>query len=931
MTYSRRLISLLILPLVIASCSFGVKDKEASATNALQISSFRKMSSQQLVSAESGLNQEAQDIRFTLMACLKDPTGVRSLKAKQVSISGIKEALSTDASGCVTWSEVRRLDYAKTITCKEFSRTLTLPEEKSSVNIKYSLDPSDLSFNNMIHAGSKGCQTTDNSALTKNDLDSKLILDEVKMTIKARATKEKRSDTKYQEYQFEFGSCIYAKRTNKALRNRALDLRFFNPEINEEQFVEVTTDHKGCFKYRLKSKYEQHNYSHWMNSQMSAVVKEGPLKGEGIETTLLLNPWDRDLVDSRFGKSEENPVKEMSKFQIDGVMYILIGNNVNNFTVNKHLNLTIAKTYQIVLNPRIDRGHRFNTPRFERLEQGRFKLKFMLLAPNHAEMEIDESNFDDFTFITGAEKEVEVINGTINTLIDLPIKVADLPRMALRTVSIFKLEPIDEEIGLKSRVVTGFFKAKIPWIKTNVMSNEALNTNEKDSKMSRYTPETHKSTTTKVNSSILEGKIDAGDFFDVEGMVDVEKSEEDTRKTQFKNYVEYLFENLNYFKDQRAYASRFKPSSLEIYSTQMQKENKNFTHIDIKEAQKLLGTTNLENRVIHIAKQLKASGKLNLLSNGKTVEQVNSFKRQLCKAALGKKNITEAGAFYGTRDTKDFINCIKNPLDYMGIEVKRHVDTVKDVNPKYSNGFNFSVGSRFSIYKGSSETEYTSIRSGIDAAVKIPFGEFFGLGVRLFDVSKGINYNQYENQSFGDDVSESKSIGVEKFVVDVTAKYNHCLLLKSKEYKNVTTRTRGYNYGSSYSGNKAKTFDGKDIYFCSRPFQDTIEESWYYLQSFTSGTSYFRDSFGPTEIKLIKVIRGYRNYLKFRDVLRDEGKELLYVDSTGFETPDNKIYKNWKHLVNNEESKTEDENELKSEFVDLVIDNVEGSFPGTIE
>lgn len=934
MTYSRRLAFLLLLPLVFASCSFGVKDKDSSASNALQISSFRRVSAQALVSSESGLNQEIQDIRFTLKACVKDPAGVRSLNSKNVTISGIKEVLSTDASGCITWSETTRLDYSDTVTCKEIVRTLSIPEEKTSVVLKYSLDPANQAFANMNTAGAKGCQNYSNSALTKNDLDSKLILDEVRLSIKAEATKQKRSDVKYQEYQMEFASCVYAKRTNSPLRDRLVNLTFNNPEIKETKNVQVRTNHKGCFKYRLKSKYEQHNYSHWMNSSMTAMVEEGPLKGQSITTGLLLNPWDGDLVDARFGKAEENPVKEMNKFQIDGVMYILIGNNVDNFTVNKHLNLTIAKTYQIVLNPRIDRGHRFNTPRFQKLEQGKFKLKFMLLAPNHAEMEIDEGNFEDFTFITGAEKEVEVINGTINTLIDLPIKVADLPRLALRTVSIFKLEPIEEDIGLRSRVVTGFFKAKIPWIKTNVMSNEALNTNEKDSKKSRYTPESHKSTTTKVNTGILDGKIDAGDFFDVESMAGVEKSKDDVRKTQFKNYVEYLFENLNYLTDKRAFASRFAPSSMEIYVSQQAQLNKNFTPLPIKEAEGILKTTNLENRIIHIAKQLTKTKKLNLLSSGKSSIEINAFKRQLCTLALGEKNTTEPGVFMGRRETSDFINCVKNPLSYMGIEVKRHAVEIEKVLPKYSNGFNFSVGSRFSIYKGQSEAEYTSIRSGIDAAVKIPFGEFFGLGIRLFDVSKGINYNDYENQSFGDDVAESKSIGVEKFVVDVTATYNHCLMLKSVGYKNARTRSRGSMYGASHTPRKIKSFGGKDFYICSRPVKDKIEESWYYLQSFTSGTSYFRDAFGPTEIKLIKVIRGYKNYLKFRDVLRDESKHLLYVDSTGIETPDNKIYRNWKHLVDETHIGANDgetEEEMKGEYVNLIIDNVEGSLPGTIE
>ncbi|OUR95288.1 hypothetical protein A9Q84_15725 [Halobacteriovorax marinus] len=931
MIFSKRLLSLLLTLAFVASCSFGTKDKdESKGESALQLSRFLKVNTRTLRAEGSTSLQVAKDIQFQLLVCLKDPTGVRNLNAKSVTISGIQGPLTTDASGCVTWNETRTINYAKLINCSEITRTLAIPSEGANITLKYSLDPTTATFIDLTKAGAVGCQKAAQETLEKNDVTSKLILDEVRMSIKVAATLERRSDTKFQEYQMEFSSCIYAKRTEAPIKNRKVEVTIQNPETSEKIKTIIDTNHKGCFKNRIKAIYEQHNYSHWMNANFSARILDGVLKDEVVATTILLNPWDNDLVDARFGKAEENPIKKTNQFQIDGVMYILIGNNVDNFKVNNHLNLTIAKTYQIVLSPRVDRGHRFNTQRYSRLDRGKFKLKFMLLAPNHAEMEINETNFDQFTYITGAEKEVEVINGTINTLIDLPIKVADLPRLALRTVSIFKLEPIDENIGLRSKVVTGFFKAKIPWIKTNVMSNEALNDNNNDSAVSRYTPEKHNSTTTKVNNNILEGKIDSVDFFDVENMGTVEKSEEDVRGTQFKNYVDYLFENINYFTEQRAFASKFKASALDIYVSQRKAKNKNFEYLDIEDAQKLLNTRKLENRLIYIAKQQYKTGKINLLSGGQTTEQRNSFKASICTLALGKSKTHEPAMFGGDRPTYDFKRCIKDPSLYMDLEVKRHVDKIVSSTPKYSNGFNFAVGSRFSIYKGSSETEYTSIRSGIDAAIKIPFGEFFGLGVRLFDVSKGINYNDYENETFGDDVSESKSIGIEKFVLDVEANYNHCLLLKSKGYKNARTRSRSTSYGTSYQGRKIKSFGGKDYYFCSRPYKDTLEESWYYLQSFTSGASYFRDSFGPTEIKLIKVIRGYKNYLKFRSVLRDETKHLLYMDSTGLETPDKKIYDNWKHLVDNETREQLNEDD-KGEFIEMVIDNAEGSLPGTIE
>ncbi|WP_372655418.1 hypothetical protein [Halobacteriovorax sp.] len=926
MIFSKRIASLILIATLTASCSFGVKDeKENSNTSGLQLSSFSKVSTENLISASSSVNQAIEDVRFTLRACLKDPTGVRNLNSKAVTISGITGSLSTDASGCVTWSEVKKVDYSKIVNCSEETRTLSIPSEGSSVVLKYSVDPTKSAFTDLTKTGAQGCQTSENSALTKNDIDSKLILDEVKLLIKANSTLEKRSDTKYQEYQLEFSSCVYAKSTEAPIKNRSLEVTIEVPEIEETNVISVETNHKGCFKYRTNTKYEQHNYSHWMNARFTAKVLEGPLSEEAITTGILLNPWDNDLVDERFGKGEENPIKEKSRFQINGVMYILIGNNVNNFSVNEHLNLTVSKTYQVVLNPRLDRGHRFNTPRFSEVEGGKYKLKFMILAPNHAEMEIDKTNFSDFTYITGAEKEVEVVNGTINTLIDLPIKVSDMPRMALRTVSVFKLEPIDKEIGLRERVVTGFFKAKIPWIKTNVMSNEALNTNDSDSPASRYTPESHQTTTGKVNNSILEGEVSATDFYDVENLTDVEKSETDLPAKQFKNYIDYLFDNLNLFTEKRAFTSKFKQSAKDIFITQKLENVEKFNYLSIEAAEKMLNTKKLENRLIYIAKEFQKTGKLNLLSSGSTTEERNAFKKSLCLAALGEENAYQESILYGKKNSVDMNACIKSPQTYMNLEVKRHVDSVEKVLPKYSNGFNFSVGSRFSIYEGTSVSEYTSFRSGIDAAIKIPFGEFFGLGVRLFDISKGINYSDNENQSFGDDVSESKSIGVEKFAVDVTANYNHCLMITPKEYKATSHTTYSYRYGGSYTGKKESTFKGNSYYMCSRPYKDTIEENWYYLQSFTSGTSYFRDSFGPTEIKLIKVIRGYKNYLKFRDALRDETKEYLYVDTTGIETPDNKVFNNWKHLIDDSEA------ESKSDVVEMIIDNVEGSLPGTIE
>lgn len=189
-------------------------------------------------------------------------------------------------------------------------------------------------------------------------------------------------------------------------------------------------------------------------------------QGETTSRIFYVNPWEQERnlfgMDSKNKTPEENPKKVYNKFHIDGVMYIQIGNDIENFKVNNYLRLTISKSYQIVLNPKINRGHLFNnkTRRYAKVRNSKFRLSFIVLAPNKADIELTHKNFHKFKYITNAESVIDVKDRTINSLINLPIKLTDLPKLATRTVSVFKLKPLSDT-GLRETLITGFFKAKI--------------------------------------------------------------------------------------------------------------------------------------------------------------------------------------------------------------------------------------------------------------------------------------------------------------------------------------------------------------------------------------------------------------------------------------------------------------------------------------
>ena len=115
----------------------------------------------------------------------------------------------------------------------------------------------------------------------------------------------------------------------------------------------------------------------------------------------------------------------------------------------------------------------------------------------------------------------------------------------------------------------------------------------------------------------------------------------------------------------------------------------------------------------------------------------------------------------------------------------------------------------------------------------------------------------------------------------------------------------------------------KVYYVCDKKDNHTFTETWHYIQDYVPSLSLLRDPFGPTEIKLIKVFRGNSTLNQLKKVFEDETKTYLFTKENNTVTPDIKLYENWGHLLK--------EPAPPAVANKLLINNFEGSFPGTVQ
>ena len=932
-----------VISILFSSCKSKVQDKTPEqAQNILTVE--RLSLDGQTIRESNTLNAVITKKYYTVQACLAENVLSQKMDRRRVEVSGFQlRSNTTDTAGCIFWDHNFRFDYTGEGRCKVLKQVIKMPDAMAGITLDYAIDLLTDEITDLSRG--KGCTVLKDENIVPNIKNTKgaLILDKVNL-IWSGDQEIKRSDKKNLVYNTSVSSCLRARITNDPVTNTQIQISINDmTNLNPPMIIQDLTDDEGCFDTQFLSKYPQFKYSHWMQKKLTVEIKSGPLKKEVTGTTLYLNPYEptRTLFgyDANFDPPPmENPLKENNGIHIDGVMYVQVGNDQNQFKVNDFLGLTVSKSYQVILHPRLDLGHRFQTnrPRYVQMPDGKFRLKFMLLAPEKPDIDINEENFRDFTYITGAEKEVEVKNGVINSMMNIPVRLTDLPRLATRTVTVFKLEPVSD-VGLRETLVTGFFKAKITWIKTNVFQSDVLQVKEKEleEKYLNNLSEDTKKEINKLKKQGYQGKNDEyknpyapqlGKSFSLS-----ERTKNDFANLEYKRYIEGLFSQINEYQDEVIYKNPKifeEDTSKSIFVRHL---NHSYPGIQIFK-------TKFDEISEHATKELDVpEGTISHLYDkyrSGELKEDNKIKKAflsiMCKETFPipdriqriKQNLLNI-------KTNEYLRCVDNPDEFFETKFIMHSHKVNKTGTRNSNGLRIHIGSRFSTYSSENENQYFTQRVAADGTLKFPFGEFFGLGIRLYDVSLNRSHGISNGQSNSDDIGTSKEIIGEQFAIVVEGIFEKCALIRGKEYvpEDIMKTISSINNTSPLliprSLNQYDKRSNKVYYVCDKKDNHTFTETWYYIQDYVPSLSLLRDPFGPTEIKLIKVFRGESTLNQLKKVFEDETKTYLFTKENNTETPDIKLYENWGHLLK--------EPAPPAVANKLLINNFEGSFPGTVQ
>lgn len=931
MICSKKYTSLIALLVLFYGCSAAVdtkKEEVSSSSERLQVKTL-KILSQTDIREEESVDSLVTARRYTVEACLADGLQVKELSGRKVVLSN-GEVKTTDAGGCVTWDKLVALDYKNKENCHSFSENIQIEGQGLSTAARYSIDGMANTFSDL--AKTQGCTASNNDQglVSLNKSKSELILERIDI-MPDGVLDVVRSDVKDIGFSAKYDTCLSSYTSGKRIRRTSVEVVITDPRTQKQYKKEAKTTVGGCLSGVFKSTYEQYGFSQWLDYDFEVRVLDGVLAGEKVGRKVYMNPWEQNrvtfAVDSDpeygYGAVKKNPMRRNNQIQIDGVMYILIGNDNEKFTVNDYLGLTISRSYQVVLNPRIDRGMLFTegSKRYTEIKDGRFKLSFMVLAPQKTDIPITAENFEDFTFITGAEKNVEVKNGVINDLISLQIKVTDLPKLATRTVTVFKLEPLSD-IKLDGAIVTGFFKAKIPWIKTNVFKADDLNMDPAKAGLSKNTGDKGVDLSTGLNmgsmaseadiskwkDNILLGKNEDNNF----EWDQLNKSENEftSKQIAFKRYVEFLFGNISELTEKRTYDNPFKKAPRKIFENHLAKNVPDVkSYADLKEFER-------QTKIKFSEEEMKQ-----VVANNEDLSP--AMIRQICESVFPAPQMKYGWGGAPIKNTQ-LEYCVENADKMFSIKKFRHVKQVKHILPKIATGFGFNVAARYSLAEGHQEQMWKNVRVGFDISTKFDALKFLTMGLRFFDFGMGKSWNDYENEGIGNDVSTYANVGVERFVVEVEGDYENCLLIYGKEYYEFNM---GRGIHSSYSIDpedyKSKMFPVK-AYVCSEQKNAKVDESWYYMQEYTNDTSIMRDPYDPSTVKFIKVVRGYNKYAEIEKSLKDKNKVFFVTGTLTQTTPDQILLDNWGHLIDSPELDEDDKGFL-------LLDNIDGSFPGTIE
>lgn len=216
----------------------------------------------------------------------------------------------------------------------------------------------------------------------------------------------------------------------------------------------------GCLHSFFLHQYNLFEAPTWIPLTLELTGLNGEVKGITKRRTIEINPWTKE----DFGYDtvhESAPVingDNAPKIFLADIGYSSEGNNLQSYRINKFMQLSFSKDYQIQLSPKIESAHSTNDQRqMDSLTFGQYKMDVFLFSPKGPEVDYYDIDLQDFHFLTAASREVSINpHGDIVSQISLPFYFTEFNQLPYRNIIVVKLTSTDGKIE-SDYFATSFF------------------------------------------------------------------------------------------------------------------------------------------------------------------------------------------------------------------------------------------------------------------------------------------------------------------------------------------------------------------------------------------------------------------------------------------------------------------------------------------
>lgn len=818
---------ILIIGQSLMSCSSGVdEDVNTSSTNGNLVLSNLRFSSPQDVFENAATVTRATHKTFMVTLCLKESVFLEPVMNQQFSVNTKSStSVASDANGCMRWTEKVEMKASFQNRYVLFNRTVSTNGLYSgSLNVKFAFNMFTNSFVDLQHE-----TLPEDQLITAGKEDLNVDFDMTDLTIYFGGYDTQHDDSRANKRVItKWIGCFKIKADMSSVSSQILEMKVLDENGDVVQEVVNKTDLRGCLRANIYTQYDQFQPTRWIPRRLVVRAVDGPLKGQVLNRDIYINPWVNGRNhgwDSRAGEPPQNPVGEKAKLHLDNVRYTFLGNKEEGYKVNKYLDLSVAKSYLVELTPKINRGHSYSTNRIiESIYTGHFLLKVSILAATKGATELTAENIDQFKFISGTQKEVEVINNKILTTIDLPFRFDQLTDSSARTIAVLELSPKDPEaFNLQPVIVSGKFLASTHQLSVGLRPHDRDLIAQSE---------------LNITNDILREKLNPID--------ELMKSAE--LDSKWKGQPSDIFLQLhkdNPLKQDNIVTLKRSRSSRVLVEDQITKDDFNKIYADPVKKENL---------------------------------------NKVCSYFFPKK-LVEGILWDSYNFPAEYHGCRRNPSKYIKGTSFKHIEKILGKPQKvYTSSDKIGLGTGFLVYSGESRRTAVSKRvsfgGGLSAKLEIPFLKILSLGAGVnADIAKIWTRDESQGTTSRAQFSRSRTLFVDELKLGFEAEIQSCVLFEGVEYEIVNSGAYyGMGYGMMANYQTEKKLNKKRLRICADANQkEWLEESWFYVGEQRPRDSIIRDPWSISENYLGKIIRGRDNYELFYNLMTDDTK-VIYLE-----------------------------------------------------